>query len=75
MTDDSTRTASGSDDAADTPGGEPPREVEDRAVVGTVTPDQYPDVARRAGQASPPLDDDQEYERQNPGSGSDSTPA
>ena len=35
-----------SEDAPDTPGGEKPEKVEDRPMVGTVTPDDYPDTRK-----------------------------
>jgi hypothetical protein len=31
------------DDAPDTPGGDKPEPVDDRPMVGTVSPDDYPD--------------------------------
>ncbi len=55
--------------AADTPGGQPPEKVEDRPNVGVVTPDDYPAEERAASTAQPPLDEDKEFERLNPGSG------
>ena len=39
------------DDAPYTPGGEKPEKVEERPMVGTVTPDDYPD--RRKGSEAP----------------------
>ena len=58
-------------DASETPGGLPQEPVEDRPNVGTVSPDDYPD----AKDGAQPLDEDKEYERRNPGSGSDFRPA
>ena len=52
---------------AGTPGGQPPEPVEDRPNVGTVRPEDYPEDDRAI--SAPPLDDDREYERLNPGSG------
>ncbi len=34
------------EDAPGTPGGEKPEPVEDRPMVGTVTPDDYPDTRK-----------------------------
>ena len=56
-----------------TPGGQPPEPVEDRPNVGTVTPEDYPVEDRAGAIKDPPLDENQEYERLNPGSGG-STP-
>ena len=52
-----------------TPGGLPPTPVEDRPNVGTVTPEDYPEEDRAISISEPPLDEDKEYERRNPGSG------
>ena len=69
---------SGAGSAPDTPGGLKPEKVEDRINVGSATPSDYPDAQAAAsvsGDVSPEkLDDDKEYERLNPGSGSDSVP-
>ena len=51
------------------PGGQPPEPVEDRPNVGSVTPEDYPEEDRQTGITEPPLDEDKEYERLNPGSG------
>ena len=51
-----------------TPGGQPPEPVEDRPNVGTVKPEDYPDIDRAAGVSAPPKDDEKENERLNPGS-------
>ena len=68
----------GAGSAPETPGGLKPEEAEDRSNVGNVSPSDYPDAERApsvAGDGSPEaLDDDKEYERRNPGSGSDSRP-
>lgn len=59
------------DDPAETriPGGQPQEPVEERPNVGTVTPEDYPEEDRASGISEPPLDEDKEYERLNPGSG------
>lgn len=59
------------DDSAKTkiPGGQPQEPVEDRPNVGTVTPEDYPEEDRAISSPEPPLDEDKEYERLNPGSG------
>lgn len=36
------------DDAPDTTGGQKPEKVEDRPMVGTVTPDDYPETCKRS---------------------------
>jgi hypothetical protein len=36
------------EDAPDTPGGEKPEKVEDRPMVGTVTPEDYTDTRKRS---------------------------
>lgn len=45
------------DTSNETPGGIPPREVEDRPTVGTTTPDAYPDDRKRATLNSGDSDD------------------
>ena len=52
-----------------TPESLPPEPVEDRPGVGIVTPDDYPEDDRERSISEPPLDEDKEYERLNPGSG------
>lgn len=53
----------------DTPGSLPPEPVEERPGVGIVEPEDYPEGDRATGISDPPLDEDKEYERRNPGSG------
>ena len=55
--------------ATKTPGSLPPEPVEERPGVGIVTPSDYPEDDRAGGISEPPLDEDKEYERLNPGSG------
>jgi hypothetical protein len=54
---------------SDTPGGLPQEPVEDRPNVGIVEPEDYPEEDRERSISDPPLDEDKEYERLNPGSG------
>ena len=54
------------DEPNEIPGGQPPEPVEDRPNVGTVTPEDYPEKDRAVSE--PSHDEDQEYERLNPGS-------
>ena len=58
-----------SDERSAIPGGQPQEPVEDRPNVGSVTPEDYPDKDRAAGLSGPPLDEEKEQERLNPGSG------
>ena len=55
--------------APNTPGSLPPEPVEDRPGVGIVEPEDYPQEDRDRSISDPPLDEDKEYERLNPGSG------
>ena len=57
------------DTATDTPGGQPPEQVQDRPNVGTVKPEAYPVKDRASGVSDPPLDEEKEQQRLNPGSG------
>ncbi len=52
-----------------TPGSLPPEPVENRPGVGIVEPENYPEEDRERSITDPPLDEDKDRERLNPGSG------
>lgn len=54
---------------ATTPGGLKPELDEDRPNAGRVEPEDYPDKNRKDLGSGDELDEDKEYERLNPGSG------
>lgn len=59
--------------AKDTPGSTPPLAPEDNPAVSTVTPEDYPE-GRKTASLDAGLDEDQAFERDNPGSGPDPRP-